>query len=86
METQPRYMAYLLRLWQPSDDEAELQNGEPPRCWKGAVWRASLESAHTGELKGFASLDDLFSFLRRQTGMMIDVVDSSDTNRDVPHP
>jgi hypothetical protein len=49
------YMSYLLRLWQ-------IRSG-------GAlVWRASLESPHTGERVGFASLDDLFGFLWGQTG------------------
>jgi len=48
---QQRYLAYMLRLWQVSSD------GEP-------IWRTSLESPHTGEHKGFASLDDLFDFLR----------------------
>ena len=48
---QQHYLAYMLRLWQVSN------NGEP-------IWRASLESPHTGERKGFASLDDLFDFLR----------------------
>jgi hypothetical protein len=55
MPTEPhRYLAYMLRLWQASSKEM--------------VWRASLESPHTGERHGFASLDDLISFLRRQTG------------------
>jgi hypothetical protein len=49
-----RYLSYLLRLWQVRS-EGEL------------VWRASLESAHTGERQGFANLDDLCDFLRRQT-------------------
>jgi len=31
------------------------------------VWRASLENSETGERRGFASLDALFAFLRRQT-------------------
>jgi hypothetical protein len=53
------YMAYLLRLWQVKD--------------RGTVgWRASLESPHTGESRGFASLDDLFAFLRRQAGVDAD--------------
>ena len=47
-------MAYLLRLWQV-------------RCEKGFAWRASLESARAGERQGFASLDELFDFLRRRT-------------------
>jgi len=52
---QPDYLSYLLRLWRVSDEEK-------------AIWRASLESSHTGERKGFASLDDLFTFLEKETG------------------
>jgi len=48
------YISYLIRLWQ-------IRNtGE-------LVWRASLESPSTGECVGFASLDELFGFLQRQT-------------------
>ncbi len=47
---QPRYLAYMLRLWEVSD------NGE-------MIWRASLENPHTGERRGFADLDALFAFL-----------------------
>ena len=47
---QPGYMSYLLRLWQVEGEE-------------GLVWRLSLESPHTGELQGFASLAELYSFL-----------------------
>ena len=49
-----RYTSYLLRLW-PVADKSDL------------VWRASLESSGTGERWGFASLDELFAFLRQQT-------------------
>lgn len=49
-----RYTSYLLRLW-PAADKSDL------------VWRASLESSGTGERWGFASLDELFAFLRQQT-------------------
>jgi hypothetical protein len=48
-----RYLSYLLRLWQTSDGEKQ-------------VWRASLESPGAGERQGFASLEDLFGFLRAQ--------------------
>jgi hypothetical protein len=58
---QPDYLAYLLRLWRVRADEEE-----------GAVWRALLKSPLTGEQRGFASLDDLFDFLRRQAGMVLD--------------
>jgi hypothetical protein len=51
---QPGYLAYLLRLWQVNDD------GKP-------VWRASLESPHTGERVGFGSLELLFAFLEEKT-------------------
>jgi hypothetical protein len=56
---QPDYVSYLLRLWRASDGE-------------GAAWRASLESPHTGERRGFASLDELFGFLRQQTAVSPD--------------
>jgi hypothetical protein len=50
----PPYQSYLLRLWQASNDG------------KG-VWRTSLESAQTGERRGFADLASLFTFLEAQT-------------------
>jgi len=53
-----RYLAYMLRLWQVDS------NGEP-------IWRASLESPHTSERKGFASLDELLDFLRGRTGVSL---------------
>lgn len=49
------YVSYLLRMWRESE--------------KGAVWRASLQSPHTGDLVGFARLDELFDFLRGQAGL-----------------
>jgi hypothetical protein len=49
------YQSYLLRLWRESDEERP-------------VWRASLKSSRTGEKVGFGSLDELFEFLRMQTG------------------
>jgi hypothetical protein len=51
---EPRYVSYLLRLWQVQSQE-------------GPVWRASLEQASTGERRGFASLADLYAFLERET-------------------
>jgi len=53
-EPRRRYIAYLLRLWQV-------------RCETGLAWRASLESALAGERRGFASLDELFDYLRKRT-------------------
>jgi hypothetical protein len=49
------YLAYLLRLWQVHSDGK-------------STWRASLESARTGEHRGFANLKDLFTFLEREVG------------------
>ena len=47
------YRSYLLRLWRvPGADIA--------------TWRASLESPHTGERWGFADLEEMVAFLRRQ--------------------
>jgi hypothetical protein len=56
----PEYLSYLLRLWSVNGAEK-------------TVWRASLENALTGERKAFASLDDLFDFLRQQTGVRSDL-------------
>ncbi len=56
MTTQePRYLAYMLRLWQVRDNEK-------------MIWRASLESPHTGERLGFANLEALFDFLSAEMG------------------
>jgi hypothetical protein len=49
-----RYLSYLLRLWETQSEGA-------------LVWRASLESALTGERQGFASLADLIAFLEQET-------------------
>jgi len=54
MNKSPRYLSYLLRLWQ-TDDQGQ------------AVWRASLEYPGTRERQGFADLDELFEFLQTQT-------------------
>jgi hypothetical protein len=48
------YYSFLLRLWQ-------IRSGGK------VVWRASLESAQTGERCGFADLASLFAFLEQQT-------------------
>lgn len=50
---EPRYLAFMLRLWQVRDNEE-------------MVWRASLEDARTAERHGFASLEMLVTFLREQ--------------------
>jgi hypothetical protein len=59
----PDYFSYLLRLWR-------VRKGGPP------VWRASLQSPQTGERVSFATLDDLYTFLRKQTGLGSDAEDA----------
>jgi hypothetical protein len=54
MNERQRYLSYLLRMWQTSDETEQ-------------IWRASLEVPGTGERQGFASLDELFDFLRTRT-------------------
>jgi hypothetical protein len=56
-EIKSRYHSYLFRLW--------LEPGEAE-----ATWRASLEDAHTGERRGFTSLEALFAFVLEQTGQL----------------
>jgi len=53
------YAAYLLRLWRE-------RSGESTR------WRASLQDPHSGERVGFASLEELFVYLRRKTGNLLE--------------
>jgi hypothetical protein len=60
------YYAYLLRLWRVTE------MGRPPPKGQPAVWRASLQAARNNEILGFASLDGLFDFLRRQMHMSPD--------------
>ena len=54
-KAQPGYRSYFLRLWE-AYTEGEL------------VWRASLESPHSRQRRGFASLADLFAFLESEVG------------------
>jgi hypothetical protein len=53
---QPEYLSYLLRLWR-------VEGSEQP------VWRASLKGASRGEQVGFASLEELFDYLRAETAV-----------------
>ena len=51
----PRYLAFMLRLWEVGDQD-------------GSTWRVSLESPHTGERQVFASLEALMAFLQTEIG------------------
>lgn len=65
-ESSPDYVSYLLRMWREAGTrESSAEESKP-------TWRASVVSTLTGKRQGFASLDDLFSFLRRQEGTMLD--------------
>ena len=55
MNKRVHYQAYMLRMWH---DQSE----------PGDVWRASLESPHTGERRCFVSLEALFDFLKQRIG------------------
>jgi hypothetical protein len=54
-----RPLSYLLRMW-------------PIRTRGALVWRASLESARTGDRRGFASLADLFAYLEDEVAHVAD--------------
>ena len=56
MEEKPRYCSFILRVLLAGD------GGRPQ-------WRASLEDTSTGERRGFASLEDLYGFLKLKTGL-----------------
>ena len=55
MSEKRHYISYLLRLWQAE------QGGE-------LIWRASLESPHSGAHRSFVSLDRLWAFLKEEIG------------------
>ena len=52
------YVSYLLRLWQ-------VGKGENTQV------RASLESPHTGDRRGFPSLAALFAFLEKEVSQVV---------------
>jgi hypothetical protein len=54
-EKPDEYLSFLLRLWREGK--------------QGGRWMSSLQNPQTGERTGFASLDELFEFLRDQTGL-----------------
>ena len=68
------YYSYLMRLW--------LVGDESP-----TGWRASLENSRTGERVGFASIVELFDFLRLQTGSLpgnnADLDETNDNDKEV---
>jgi hypothetical protein len=51
------YEAFMLRLWQVGNNE-------------NLVWRASLESPSTGQCRGFATLDELYNYLKTRFSLL----------------
>jgi hypothetical protein len=51
MLTSTGYIAFLLRLWLAGD-------GDQPQ------WRASLEDPRTGQVQGFANLEEMVEYLK----------------------
>ena len=64
---EPDYFSYLLRVWRESGDGASERDALDSQGRMGGVWRASLESPQADDRRGFASLEDLFAFLRKLT-------------------
>ncbi len=58
MTEKPLYLAYMLRLWQVNHQGHLL-------------WRASLESPHTGERWGFTDIAQLLAFLQEKTDIRV---------------
>ena len=70
MEDQRRsYLAYLLRLWQVKSKG-------------GTTWRVTLQSPQSGDRIGFDRLEDLFDYLREQTGESSDYQEGESPTRD----
>lgn len=53
-QNRPRYLSYLIRLWQVKVEQKRR-------------WRASLESPVDGKRHTFPGLDQMIAFLRAQT-------------------
>jgi hypothetical protein len=58
----PRYVSYVLRLWQ-EDDQGKF------------VCKISLECIQTGERRGFTSLEALYEFLREESNPLTNLTD-----------
>jgi hypothetical protein len=71
-DVQPRYLAYLVRLWQPGHNAAP-------------VWHASIENPHTAERHYFADLEALFAFLEEQTAAYVGCAGYTDAPTPAAH-
>jgi hypothetical protein len=52
----PRYRSYLLSFW-----EERSQDPDTP-----VIWRFRLEDPHTGQRRGFASIEKVITFLQTE--------------------
>jgi hypothetical protein len=70
METGPKYLSFMLRIWKESGflDPSAAAGPLPADLYS---WRASLENPSTGETIFFPSLDRMFVFLLRQAGLVL---------------
>ncbi len=60
------YQSYLLRLWCSGDTRR---------------WRATIEEVHTGQLHGFANLQQLVTFIETQTQSKISLDPDDEDSR-----
>jgi hypothetical protein len=60
----PSYRSYLLRIWE--------ERGEPARP---PVWRFNLEDPHTGERRGFATLESVVEWLDAELKSSVQCLD-----------
>ena len=58
------YLAYMLRLWWAGSHSDQ------------AIWRASLEDPHTGELLTFGDMKAVFAFLAERTNSLAEIADA----------
>jgi hypothetical protein len=71
-------VSYLLRIWREDGMDGAPSTEDLP------IWRASIVSTLTGRRRGFASLDDLFDFLRGQGRDQLD--DQAGRRQSSPSP
>jgi hypothetical protein len=67
------YQAYLVRLWRVRSSGKWL-------------WRAALESPHTGERQAFGDLAGLFAYLERRTSGLDLIEPPEDRSGDAEKP
>ena len=59
-KNKPPYKSFMLRMWRVKEQSE----------W---VWRVSLECPETGKITGFQDLERLFSFLKEESHVRIEI-------------